>query len=166
MSAARPDRCPPCRRRHRWPSLCPNDETTLARCDHAPNVSVGLRAHALGLADPPRIDIPSAPGREVGEGQGPTKSGRTRKVPMTKMLEAALKKQKHLRGSLVFCGMDGSPYTIDQLHAHLQAVIKRAGLRRVRWQDLRHSFGSQAAIAGVPLPQIQARTWRRARAII
>jgi integrase len=87
---------------------------------------------------------------------GPTKSGRTRKVPMTKMLEAALKKQKHLRGNLVFCNMDGSPYTIDQLHERLWSASKRAGLRQIRWHDLRHSFGSQAAIAGVPLPQIQA----------
>jgi hypothetical protein len=34
-----------------------------------PDMAALARDHALGLADPPRIDIPSAPGCEVGEGQ-------------------------------------------------------------------------------------------------
>jgi integrase len=87
---------------------------------------------------------------------GPTKSGRIRKVPMTAGLEATLRKVKHLRGRLVFCRMDGAPLTIDQLHEHLWGVIRRAGLRRVRWHDLRHSFASQAVIVGVPVTQVQA----------
>ena len=37
--------------------------------DSAPDVGVRACEHALTLADPPRIDHPSAPGSQVGEGQ-------------------------------------------------------------------------------------------------
>lgn len=87
---------------------------------------------------------------------GPTKSGRIRKVPTTAALEAMSRKVKQLRGRPVFSAMDGSSLSIDQPHEHLWAVIRRAGLRRVRWHDLRHTFASQAVIVGVPVTQVQA----------
>ena len=86
---------------------------------------------------------------------GPTKSGKGRSVPMTETCRDALQAIKHLRGQLVFCRMDGKPFTKDQLHEKVWAVQRRAGLWRIRWHDLRHSFGSQLASAGVPLRQIQ-----------
>ncbi len=86
---------------------------------------------------------------------GPTKSGRERKVPLTGKLEAALRRIKHLRSDRVFCNPDGSVLTLDQLHERFWMVSRRAGLRRLRWHDLRHSFGSQAAMAGVPIIQVQ-----------
>ena len=45
--------------------------------------------------------------------------------------------------------------TIWQFHEHLWGACRRAGLRKIRWHDTRHSFASQLAIAGVPLRQIQ-----------
>ena len=86
---------------------------------------------------------------------GPTKSGRERRVPVTVGLLEALRKIKHLRGKLVFCRQDGQPLKIGQLHERLWSACRRAGLREIRWHDLRHSFASQLAIAGVPLNQIQ-----------
>lgn len=86
---------------------------------------------------------------------GPTKSGKPRWVPMTRTLEAALKALRHLKGKRVFCNPDGSDLTIDQLHERLWGASRRAGLRKIRWHDLRHSFASQLAVAGVPIPQIQ-----------
>jgi integrase len=86
---------------------------------------------------------------------GPTKSGRERRVQLTAGLVEALRKMKHLRGELVFCRMDRKPFTIWQLHDRLWSACRRAGIRKIRWHDLRHSFASQAAIAGVPLNQIQ-----------
>ena len=86
---------------------------------------------------------------------GPTKSGRERWVPLTKALYAALRKHRHLRGPRVFCNADGSPLSIWQLHERLWTACRRAGLRKVRWHDLRHSFASQLVIAGVPLRQVQ-----------
>jgi integrase len=43
---------------------------------------------------------------------GPTKSGRERKVPLTAMLEQALRCIQHLRGPVVFCNLDGRPLTL------------------------------------------------------
>ena len=86
---------------------------------------------------------------------GATKSGRERKVPLTGTLEKALKAVKHLRGPLVFCNQDGSPMSLWQLHERLWGTCRRAGLRIIKWHELRHSFASQLAMRGVPLRQIQ-----------
>jgi integrase len=86
---------------------------------------------------------------------GPTKSGKERKVPMTDRLVNALRRIKHLRGKLVFCRADGKPLTLWQLHERLWGTCRRAGLREIRWHDLRHSFASQLVMAGVPLRQVQ-----------
>lgn len=87
--------------------------------------------------------------------EGPTKSGRVRHVPMSPELAAALKAARHLRSALVFCRPDGKPLTLWQLHTGLETACRRAGLRQMRWHDLRHSFASQLATNGVPLRRIQ-----------
>jgi len=86
---------------------------------------------------------------------GPTKSGRERKVPMTERLVEALRRIKHLRSKLVFCRVDGKPLTLWQLHERLWGACRWAGLREIRWHDLRHTFASQLVTAGVPLRQVQ-----------
>jgi integrase len=88
---------------------------------------------------------------------GPTKSGRERKVPMTGALERALRSLRHLRSQLVFCDGDGKPLKIDWLHERLWTALRRAGLRRIRWYDLRRTFASQLMMAGVPIRQVQVR---------
>jgi site-specific recombinase XerD len=55
----------------------------------------------------------------------------------------------------IFGNLDGSPFSLWQLHERLGAACRRAGLREVRWHDLRHSFASQLVSAGVLLRQIQ-----------
>ena len=86
---------------------------------------------------------------------GPTKSGKERRVPLTTSLQDALKAIRHLRGPLVFCRVDGSPLTIWQLHEHVWGACRRAGLRKVRWHDQRHSFASNLVAASVPIRQVQ-----------
>ena len=86
---------------------------------------------------------------------GPTKSGKERRVPLTAALETALKGIRHLRSKRVFCNADGSALKIDQLHERLWGACRRAGLREIRWHDLRHSFASQLAMKNVPIPQLQ-----------
>ena len=64
-SAARPDRdkWPPCRRRDMdGHSSARTTKPPLPRRDYAPDMGALARDHALGLADPPRILLPSAPG--------------------------------------------------------------------------------------------------------
>jgi integrase len=86
---------------------------------------------------------------------GPTKSGKERKVPLTASLEAALRTIRHAKGPRVFCNPDGKPLTLWQLHERLWGSCRRAGLRRIRWHDCRHSFASQLVMAGTPLRQVQ-----------
>jgi integrase len=85
---------------------------------------------------------------------GPTKSGKKREVPLTGTLLAALREFRGTTG-LVFCDAHGSPLRIGQLHECMWRSLERAGLRNVRWHDLRHSFASNLAAKGVPIPQIQ-----------
>ena len=91
----------------------------------------------------------------VEDQTGPTKSKRERRIPMTGSLQAALKAVRHLRGPLVFCRPDGSHLSYAQLHEPLWGACRRAGLRKVRWHDLRHSFASNLVSAGVPVRQVQ-----------
>jgi integrase len=44
-----------------------------------------------------------------------------------------------------------SSNTLDRLHAALDA----AGLRRIRFHDLRHTFGTRMAAGGVPIRMLQ-----------
>jgi site-specific recombinase XerD len=57
----------------------------------------------------------------------------------------------------VFADIAGKMLRIGQLHECLWRTLKRAELRWVRWHDLRHSFASHLAAAGVPLNVVQAR---------
>jgi integrase len=51
--------------------------------------------------------------------------------------------------------MSGDSPRFWQLHERLEGACRRAGLRRIRWHDTRHSFASQLTSAGVPLRQVQ-----------
>jgi site-specific recombinase XerD len=74
---------------------------------------------------------------------------------MTVRLGEALRRMKHLLAKLVFCRVDGKPFSLWQLHERLWGACRRAGLREIRWHDLRHSFASQLVSAGVRLRQVQ-----------
>jgi site-specific recombinase XerD len=76
-------------------------------------------------------------------------------VPLSDPLAAALKARRHLKGDLVFCQADGSPLTLFLLHGALIRAARKAGLRRLRWHDLRHSFASNLTKNGTPLKQVQ-----------
>jgi integrase len=87
--------------------------------------------------------------------EGPTKTGRGRTLPLSPALEDALRGERHLRGQKVFCQADGKPFELWHLTAKLRRAARRAGLRRLRWHGLRHSFASQSVIMGITLKQIQ-----------
>lgn len=92
--------------------------------------------------------------RKGGETTG-TKTGKTREVPLAKSLIDALKGIRHLRGPLVFCDEHGHALKPWAYKTMLRRAARRAGLRVLRWHDLRHSFASQLVIAGVQLALIQ-----------
>jgi integrase len=92
----------------------------------------------------------------TGGHTGPTKGKRERWVPLTSSLHDALQSIRHLRGAHVFCEPDGTPLTLNKLEKRFWSRCRRAGLRRIRWHDLRHTFASHCAMRGIPLRQIQA----------
>ncbi len=91
--------------------------------------------------------------RALVKGEYKAPKGRSeRTVDLDQETIEALKKIRHLRSELVFCQADGAPFTYDHLEARLLRALKKAGVaRHLRYHDLRHTFGSHLAIAGVDI---------------
>ncbi len=86
---------------------------------------------------------------------GPTKSGKTREVPLSARLGALLEPLAGARDALVFARPNGQPVTLTHLHDRLRAVSSKAGLRKTRWHELRHTYASHLVMRGIPLRVIQ-----------
>jgi integrase len=86
---------------------------------------------------------------------GPPKSGKDREVPLSPQTVAALTQHRHLRGDLVFCRPDGRRLAYHPTDEVLKRICKRAGLRRVRWHALRHTFASHLVMRGRSLKEVQ-----------
>ncbi len=86
---------------------------------------------------------------------GTPKSGRSREVALSEQAVAALKGHRHLRGELVFCKMDGRALARSECKWPLWRAAQRAGLRRIGWHVLRHTFASHLTMRGVPLKAVQ-----------
>jgi integrase len=96
------------------------------------------------------------------EAFGTPKSRRgSRSVPMADRVAGAL--ERHFKTSayqqdrdLVFAHPNtGHPLDASALRIRYKAALKRAGLREVRFHDLRHTFGTHCAAAGVPMRTLQ-----------
>jgi integrase len=93
---------------------------------------------------------------------GTPKSRRsTRAVPVADRLAGEL--ERHFQRSayqadedLVFGHPDtGGPYDPSKMRKRFKGALKAAGLRPVRFHDLRHSYGTAMAAAGAPLRALQ-----------
>jgi integrase len=60
---------------------------------------------------------------------------------------------RHSESEYVFCKADGSPYR--DIYSGFRQALKRAGITDCTIHTLRHTFGSQLAMAGVPLPTLK-----------
>ena len=77
------------------------------------------------------------------------KGKRVRSVPMMPAVIdtlTALKGREHFTddGALVFCSETGGHLDHFELRTRFYAALERAGLRRIRFHDLRHAFGTAA----------------------
>jgi integrase len=77
------------------------------------------------------------------------KSGHERTVPMADEVAKALaklgKRDHHVEDdNLVFCGSQGGHLAGHRLRDRYKAALDKAGLRALRFHDLRHTFGSHA----------------------
>jgi integrase len=91
---------------------------------------------------------------------GPPKSGRVRSVPLIDDVARALdglSRREHLTGpdDLVFPNVVGKPLDDSKLRRRFYRALERAGLKRVRFHDLRHSFGT-LAVQVFPLSDVKA----------
>jgi integrase len=91
--------------------------------------------------------------------EGTPKSG-GRMVPMAP--EVARTLTEHARAvpakseaSLVFAGEQGPHVDANDLRKRYYAALERAGIRRIRIHDLRHTFGTVCAAKGIPLTTIK-----------
>lgn len=57
---------------------------------------------------------------------------------------------------LVFCHPEtGGPFDASKMRKRFKYAIEAAGVRSIRFHDLRHTFGTRMAAAGAPLRTIQ-----------
>ncbi len=88
------------------------------------------------------------------------KSGKVRSVPMAPEVATALARLRNrdrytADSDLVFPDWKGEPQYHADLRARFYAALERGELKRIRFHDLRHTFGTVAAAAGRPLTSIQ-----------
>jgi integrase len=83
------------------------------------------------------------------------KGGRSRQLPMTQRLTAALKTARHLRSERVLCLSDRSPITRDRVIKAIRGAQRIAGLAEQGVHILRHTFCSHLAMRGAPARAIQ-----------
>ena len=87
---------------------------------------------------------------QTRRGQLTTPKGRTRRtVPMTETLLAALKALDTIRTGFVIRPLDGSGMTDNETKYHCYRICRAAGLPERGWHNLRHAFGTHAAMFGV-----------------
>jgi integrase len=87
------------------------------------------------------------------------KSGKARVVPLAPDVASALAGLRRVRkddagGGLVFVGENGAILDGSALRRRFKAALKRAGLRALRFHDLRHTFGSRM-IAEADIRRVQ-----------
>jgi integrase len=86
---------------------------------------------------------------------GAPKSNRVRSIPLdTDVFEALYRRRKYT--GYVFTNAEEKPLDHSWLSYHLDKVCNMAGLRRITWHVLRHTFASHLAMKGVPLNTVQA----------
>ncbi len=87
---------------------------------------------------------------------GTPKSGLSREVPLSETATRALAAHTHSRSDdLVFCDEQGRPFHPTRMRSELRRICKRAGLRRIGWHVLRHTFASHLVMRGVALAVVQ-----------
>lgn len=89
-----------------------------------------------------------------------TKSGRIRRVPLADQAAGALDRMSQRErytspDDLVFCNVFGRPLDGSALRRRYKRTQAAAGVRPLRFHDLRHTFGSLLAARGVDVVTIQ-----------
>jgi integrase len=92
--------------------------------------------------------------------EGTTKTGHVRRVPMADQAAGALNRLSQREDFIspddyVFCNALGRPLDGSALRRRYKRARDAAGLRPLRWHDLRHTFGSLLVAGGVDLVSVK-----------
>lgn len=85
------------------------------------------------------------------------KNGKSRDIPLSDLAVETLKAQRlrsALRGEFVFSDSEGA-FVNFYCTRTMDRVCRRAGLRKIGWHALRHTFASHLVMLGVPLKVVQ-----------
>src|SRR6185312_10559461 len=141
-----------------WGSIEPTHYLTAAMTGLRQGERLGLRWRDVDF-HARRIRVVSPYVR--GEFADPKSEGSGRSIPMATRVAEALE-QLHARThygnarDLVFCHPEsGKPLDRSKLVRRFKQAIERAGVRRVTFHELRHTFGTRMAAHGVPLRRLQ-----------
>ncbi len=121
-------------------------------------VRTGLRlSELLGLrwrdVDLGRKEVRVSHARVRGH-DGHTKSGKNRQVPLPAQAVEALRRLDP-RTARVFLAPDGSELTLDKIKRPFWRALKHAGLRHIRFHDLRHTYASHLVSGGAPIQVVK-----------
>lgn len=85
------------------------------------------------------------------------KGGKSRHVPLNQTLRKLLQgmSRSTQSGFLFVNGKTGTRYTRHGVGCVFRRVVEKAGVKHVRWHDLRHTFASRLVQAGVSLLQLK-----------
>jgi integrase len=84
----------------------------------------------------------------------PPKNNRERHIPLDIDVYEMLYKRTRETG-YVFLNEDKEPFDYHRMERRLTKVCEQAGLRKIGWHKLRHTFASHLAAKGVPMPAVQ-----------
>jgi integrase len=114
--------------------------------------AAALRWEDVHLEDPkPYVRIRSSAWRGS---PGPTKNGRSRTIPISAQLLEEMKIFGHDH-PYVFALLDDTLPTPERTARYLHALCDRAGIQRISWHVLRHSFATELSERNVPLRAVQ-----------
>jgi integrase len=114
--------------------------------------AAALRWSDVSVGDAPSISV--ARGAALGV-VGPTKTGAARVIPLTHRAALALQQlpRQHER---LFAKNDGGVLRPECTLKVLHRACDRAGVKRIGWHGLRHTYATRLCQRGVPLRNVQA----------
>jgi integrase len=83
------------------------------------------------------------------------KSNRERHIPFNAEIYRLLEQSKKKSG-FVFLSPYGEPFTCHRFNYDLEKICNKAGIRKIGWHVLRHTFATELAMKGTPLHLVQA----------
>lgn len=85
---------------------------------------------------------------------GATKTYAERRIPLSADLAERLQERRRAQG-LVYMSRDGEAFNKSKSYNAIRRICKRAGVRRIGWHLLRHTFASHLVQKGVSLRVVQ-----------